>query len=102
MIRRITILILLALTTLAYGQDRQADSLILVQVYNQLDGPNWNSPDNWLTAAPLEEWKGITVTNDRVTNLSIISQNPTGTLATPPCLFILSTSSHHGNTPNVM
>ena len=73
-----TLLFLLAVQLITTAQDRQADSLILVQVYNQLDGPNWISPDNWLTSAPLEEWKGINIQNDRVVTLGIINQNPTG------------------------
>jgi len=76
--RYILNIILLLLPALAPAQDRQADSLILVEVYNQLDGPNWNSPDNWLTAAPLEDWKGIRVVNDRVVDLSLLNQGPSG------------------------
>ena len=72
------LVIALALPVLGITQDRQADSLILVEVYNQLDGPNWNNPENWLTDAPLEEWEGIRIFNDRVIDLAIISQNPTG------------------------
>lgn len=73
-----TFVLFLMLPYLATAQDRQADSLILVEVFNQLDGPNWTDPENWLTDAPLEEWKGISIFNDRVTDLDIISQNPTG------------------------
>ena len=71
-------LILLSTPFIMLAQDRLADSLILVEVFNQLDGPNWNSPENWLTDAPLEEWKGIRIFDNRVVDLDIISQNPTG------------------------
>lgn len=73
-----TLLFLISLPFLANSQTRQADSLILVDVYNQLNGPNWNDPENWLSSLPLDEWKGIRVENDRVTKFEIIQQNAVG------------------------
>ncbi len=71
-------LFLLFCFTTATAQNREADSLILVQIYNNLDGPNWNNPENWLTSAPLEDWQGIRMFNDRVITLDIISQGARG------------------------
>ncbi len=55
------------------------DSLALVDFYNSLNGPNWFYFDNWLSDAPVPEWKGVTVTDNRVTELSLFN-DPTGNL----------------------
>ena len=36
--------------------DREA----LVALFNATDGENWENNENWLTAAPLGEWRGVT------------------------------------------
>ncbi|GAP70180.1 por secretion system C-terminal sorting domain [Bacteroidales bacterium 6E] len=46
------------------------DSLALVAIYNQCDGPNWARNDNWLTG-PLHTWYGVGVSNDRVIALTL-------------------------------
>ena len=73
-----TVLFVFLLTHLTTAQTRQADSLILVDIYNSLDGPNWANPSNWLSDSPLEEWRGVRVQDDRVTSLTFINQNPKG------------------------
>lgn len=73
-----TLLFLLILPLLANSQDRQADSLVLVEIYHQLDGSNWQNPENWLSDESLDEWKGIQMENDRVVKLEIIQQNAVG------------------------
>ena len=55
------------------GQDRKADSLVLVDIYNKLDGPNWVGADNWLSDKPIEDWKGVKLVNDRVYKLNLNS-----------------------------
>ena len=48
------------------------DSTALVNLYNSTHGPSWKRKDNWLsTFAPLSEWYGVTVSNNRVTGLSL-------------------------------
>jgi Leucine-rich repeat (LRR) protein len=54
---------------------RASDSLALVALYNATGGPNWTLQGNWLTAAPLEQWSGIKVRNNRVVYLE---KNNTG------------------------
>lgn len=71
--------LLITIPFVATSQNRHADSLILVDIYNQLDGPNWNNPDNWLTDQPLELWTGVTIDNDRVSEIALINQNVAGT-----------------------
>ncbi len=57
-------------STLIIGQTREQDSLILVEIYNELDGVNWINSENWLTEAPLEDWSGVSIENDRVSILN--------------------------------
>ena len=51
-------------------EDSLEDREALVQLYNALDGENWNNNANWLTELPIRQWHGVT--NDasgRVTRL---------------------------------
>jgi hypothetical protein len=40
---------------------RELDSLVLVELYNNTNGPGWINNDNWLTGN-LDSWHGITAT----------------------------------------
>ena len=51
-----------------------ADRDVLAALYHPLDGPNWNLSHNWLSAAPLSEWYGVTIGAGRVVELDL-SQN---------------------------
>ena len=45
---------------------------VLVALYHATGGPNWRQQDNWLTDAPLEEWHGVSVDeNRRVSSLEL-------------------------------
>ena len=55
------------------------DSLALVALYNSTGGPNWTHRDNWLSG-PVDTWYGVTVTDDRVTELSLSGNNLVGSL----------------------
>ena len=51
----------------------------LVALYRATDGPNWTNNDGWLTDAPLSEWYGVTVDEDRrVTGLSLSNNRLSG------------------------
>ena len=59
--------------------------------YNATDGPNWSSRTGWAagvaatqapTATELNGWHGVTVTDNRVTGLSLAGNNLTGNLPT--------------------
>lgn len=63
----------------ANAQVSYADSLALVEIYNSTNGSGWTSSTNWLTA-PVSTWEGVTVTNGRVTGLSLPFNNLTGSL----------------------
>ncbi len=66
-----TLLLLFLISICVNGQDRKADSLVLVSIYNKLDGPNWVGADNWLSDKPIENWKGVKLVNDRVYKLNL-------------------------------
>ena len=60
-------------------EDSSKDREVLVQLYNTLDGENWNNNANWLTELPIRQWHGVT--NDasgRVTRLLLESNGLVG------------------------
>lgn len=65
---------LLPYPTVAIG-----DSLALVTLYNATNGLGWTTKTNWLTG-PVNTWQGITVANNRVTEISLQSNNLTQTI----------------------
>src|SRR5690606_29719620 len=46
------------------------DSLALVALFDQCNGPEWQNSANWLDG-PLDTWYGVTVENNRVTILQL-------------------------------
>ena len=64
------------------------DSLQLTGLYISLNGPNWTDHTNWLTAAPVKTWKGITLDgNGQVSVINLSSNNLKGPV---PDLYSLS------------
>lgn len=53
------------------------DSLALVALYNSTGGSSWTNRTNWLSGN-VSTWFGITVSNDKVTNISLLNNNLTG------------------------
>jgi Leucine rich repeat/Secretion system C-terminal sorting domain len=56
------------------------DSLALVDLYNNTNGPGWVNQTNWLSLASVSSWYGVTTVNGRVTQLSMTGNGLTGTL----------------------
>ena len=54
-----------------------SDSMALVDLYNNCNGPNWTTSELWLEG-PVNEWYGVTTTGTRVTGLHRQSANLTG------------------------
>ncbi len=54
-----------------------ADSLALVDLYNNCNGVNWNYSENWLIS-PVVDWQGISTSGTRVTSVSLSLNNLTG------------------------
>ena len=61
------------------GQVFEQDSLALVDLYNTTNGNNWINNTNWLTA-PVSSWYGITVVDNRVTEIDLLNNNLIGIL----------------------
>ena len=58
-----------------------ADRSVLIALYNATEGSSWENSANWLTAAPLGEWYGVTTNSDgRVTDLRLGWNNLSGGL----------------------
>ncbi|WP_416867653.1 MAG: cadherin-like domain-containing protein [Imperialibacter sp.] len=57
----------------------ERDRLILTELYNLTGGDSWNNNTNWNTA-DIASWFGITVANDRVTGITLPSNNLVGEL----------------------
>jgi Leucine-rich repeat (LRR) protein len=57
---------------------RQADSLALLQIYNDMEGDSWNRRTNWLSAQPIDSWYGVGVTDGRVDSLNLSFNNVGG------------------------
>ena len=72
----------------APAQDLARDRAALVALYNATNGRNWHKSDRWLTHRPVSGWHGVTVSNGRVTGLSLGSNRLTGIV--PPELGDLS------------
>ena len=60
-------------------EDSLEDREALVQLYNALDGENWNNNANWLTELPIRQWHGvINDASGRVTRLLLESNGLAG------------------------
>ncbi len=64
----------------------KADSLALVALYDSLDGANWTNP--WTLTDPVSTWDGVTIYNGRVTQLSFLNKNLSGSI--PPSIVDLT------------
>lgn len=74
-----TCLLLLTSLITAQAQSRQQDSLALVDLYNSTGGASWTNNTAWLTG-PLDFWEGISLNNNRVTDIFLSSHNLTGVI----------------------
>ncbi len=64
----------------APAQDLAKDKTALVALYNATNGRNWKKNDNWLSNKPVSDWHGVSVSNGRVTGLSLGYNRLTGTI----------------------
>lgn len=55
----------------------EKDSLALVDLYNNTNGPSWKVQGNWLMA-PVRLWRGVTISGNRVTEIRLPSNNLSG------------------------
>ena len=59
--------------------DFEEDSLAMVSLYNSTNGTSWTDNTNWL-GGDLATWNGITIQNQRVTDLSLPNNNLDGSV----------------------
>ena len=60
-----------------------ADRAALEALYDATDGPSWNDSTNWKSAAPLDEWYGVTAdASGRVTELRLGENGLIGSIPT--------------------
>ncbi|WP_420448303.1 leucine-rich repeat domain-containing protein [Candidatus Palauibacter sp.] len=70
-----------------------SDRAVLVALYESTDGPNWVDNENWLTDAPLGDWRGVgTYPSGRVSSLTLRSKGLSGTI--PPEIGDLGTLAY--------
>ena len=62
----------------------QLECEALMALYVSADGASWTDHSNWDTASEVSTWFGVTVTGGRVTGLSLVTNQLTGTM--PPDL----------------
>ena len=65
-----------------FGKEAPSDDRsVLVALYKATDGPNWTNKENWLSAAPLDEWYGVTTDyKGRVAKLQLGRNQLTGAI----------------------
>ena len=63
--------VVLLFFSFALQAQREQDSLALVKIYNSTGGPQWNDQGNWLSSMPISEWRGVVVSDNRVTELRL-------------------------------
>jgi len=65
-----------------FDDPRRIDSLALVVLYGYTDGSNWTNNTNWLSGQSIDTWYGITVLNNRVSEIILSNNQLTGYLPT--------------------
>lgn len=63
-----------------HGQVAEQDSLALLALYEATNGDQWTDNSQWLTALPVDEWKGVTVHEGRVSAIALDSNNLYGAI----------------------
>ncbi len=83
----ICLMLLLSFNKISVAQVSEQDSLALVALYDSTGGATWTNHENWLTG-PVATWHGITVSGNRVTQITLEDNNLTGSI--PPEIGNLS------------
>ncbi len=60
------------------AQVSEADSLVLVGIYNEMGGVQWTDNTGWLTEDPVGTWHGVRLDDGRVTELFLDRNNLVG------------------------
>jgi Leucine-rich repeat (LRR) protein len=70
------------ISTKLNAQVQTQDSLALVTLYDSTNGATWSNSTNWLSAEPVDNWYGVTVFGDRVSEVSLSNNNLTDSIPT--------------------
>lgn len=73
-----TFLLMFSIVLTTNAQVIQADRDALIDLYIDTGGHSWTDHTNWNTAAPVSDWFGVTVVGNRVTGISLVSNNLMG------------------------
>lgn len=76
--RQIVLLLIIGILSNLFAQDREGDSLALVELYDSCNGENWTMSLNWKSSQPINTWFGVKVVNDRVDTLRIGNRGAAG------------------------
>lgn len=82
-----------------------SDSMALVDLYNSCGGNSWNSKNGWLTSSVIS-WHGVTIVNNRVSELALPNNNLVDTLPDSFCQltelkYLYFSGNHlHGQFPS--
>ena len=70
-----------SVTVTIADDDASPDRAALIALYDATDGANWTTKTNWKDESkPISTWHGVTVSQNRVTRLSLVANNLTGTI----------------------
>ncbi|SEK30428.1 Leucine-rich repeat (LRR) protein [Aquimarina amphilecti] len=58
----------------------ESEKQALIDLYNSTNGVNWRNNTNWLTDEPVCDWFGVTVSNGKVTKLTLALNDVAGPL----------------------
>jgi len=64
------------------------DSLALVALYDSTNGDSWTNKTNWLSDQPVGNWYGITISENRISQIKLNLNNLVGTI--PPAMADLT------------
>ena len=88
-------------TDLPLCTENRPDFYALAALYLSTNGPGWTNSDNWMTAAPLGTWHGVsTDVDDRVTRLELVGNNLIGHI--PPDLAQLRNLEYLNFSNNIL
>jgi len=62
-----------------HGADR-SETMALIDFYNATGGPSWTNNTNWLTAADVSTWYGVTTSGGHITEINLNTNNLVGTI----------------------
>ena len=80
MVSLVCVLLIGGPVSIAQLLDESSDKEVLVKLYQATQGDSWRSNDGWLSDAPISEWFGVTVRDDRVVELNLSYNNLSGDL----------------------